>query len=270
MDAEAANDAAVPGSRHRNPNASVQRSPCVRTGIASAAHLHGMRVCGGLPRGRILLLHRGPCGYLGVPGWCQTPTDTHAVQMWQQQMMQQSQVPDTATQMHQFRDASGPMRVLGSSRLVLVQRLVGSCRLGVPVGRLRHSGSMASPMPTSDGYALSPTASYDPSAQSYMACMSGSQMRVLGSSRLVLVQRLVGSCRLGVPVGRLRQSTCRSMASGQQQNPTPGQTPTDTHAVQMWQQQMMQQSQVPDTARLGLAARVTMGRAVAGGARDGC
>ncbi|OQE30495.1 hypothetical protein PENFLA_c003G05968 [Penicillium flavigenum] len=112
------------------------------------------------------------------------------------------------------------------------------------------SGSMASPMPTSDGYVLSPTASYDPSAQSYMACMSGSQtpysdMCSASTGPSGLPTYMSPQASAPAPAWN---SQVPAWAPMQQQNPTPEQTPTDTHAVQMWQQQMMQQSQVPDTA----------------------
>lgn len=114
------------------------------------------------------------------------------------------------------------------------------------------SGSMASPMPTGDGYVLSPTASYDQSGQSYMACMSGSQTPYSD----------MFSTSTGPPSGQIPaymnqqvstpasawNSQVPAWAPMQQQNPTPSQTPTDAHAVQMWQQQMMQQAQMPNTA----------------------
>jgi hypothetical protein len=104
---------------------------------------------------------------------------------------------------------------------------------------------LASPMTTSDGYILSPTASYNPSGQSYMACMNGSETPYSNM--------MAGGAPSGLPayVGEqtpMWDSQVPAWGGMQQQIPTPGQTPTDTHAVQAWQQQMMQQAQMPDTA----------------------
>ncbi|CAI7580978.1 unnamed protein product [Penicillium glandicola] len=130
----------------------------------------------------------------------------------------------------------------------------GPRKMSLDLSNIRSSfsqgpGSMASPMPTSDGYVLSPTASYDPNAQSYMACMNGSETPYSN----------MFSTSSGTPSGHIPAYMSQASAPTwnhqvpawapmQHQNPTPEQTPTDTHAVQMWQQQMMQQAQMSDTA----------------------
>ncbi|KAJ5582101.1 hypothetical protein N7535_000721 [Penicillium sp. DV-2018c] len=102
-------------------------------------------------------------------------------------------------------------------------------------GSASHGQSLTSPVPTSDSYVLSPAASYDQSGQSYMTCMDGSDTSY--------------SNMMEAPPQDSHHTPQVSAWSGmQQQIPTPGQTPTETNAVQAWQQQMMQQTQVPDTA----------------------
>ncbi|KAJ5185102.1 hypothetical protein N7472_009942 [Penicillium cf. griseofulvum] len=111
------------------------------------------------------------------------------------------------------------------------------------------SGSMASPMPTNDSYTLSPTASYDPNTQPYMGCMDQSEtpyssmFSASGDSSGQISAYM--SQEASTPAWN---SQAPAWVPMQQQNQTPGQTHTDTHAVQMWQQQMMQQAQMNDTA----------------------
>ncbi|CDM33685.1 hypothetical protein DTO013E5_1459 [Penicillium roqueforti] len=131
----------------------------------------------------------------------------------------------------------------------------GPRKMSLDLSNIRSSfsqgpGSMASPMPTGDGYVLSPTASYDPSAQSYMASMSGSQTPYSD-----MFSAPTGNQSGQMPAYMSQQASAPgwnsqvpAWAPMQQQNPTPAQTPTDAQAVQMWQQQMMQQAQMPDTA----------------------
>ncbi|KAJ5748198.1 uncharacterized protein N7511_009894 [Penicillium nucicola] len=106
----------------------------------------------------------------------------------------------------------------------------------------QNSNSMASPMPTSDGYILSPTASFDNSANSYMACMPGSE------APYSMVSSDPNSAHIPDYVNQ--QATTPAWSTQmpnwamQQQVPTPSQTPTDQ--VQMWQQSMMQQPTASD------------------------
>lgn len=97
-------------------------------------------------------------------------------------------------------------------------------------------GSMISPMPN-DGYVLTPAASYDPS-QSYMACMNGSESpyNMMPASETTPAQ---------VPAYVQSPSWNQYPNWNMAQIPTPGQTPTDAQAVQMWQQQLMQQAPEP-------------------------
>ncbi|KAJ9484291.1 hypothetical protein VN97_g9085 [Penicillium thymicola] len=131
----------------------------------------------------------------------------------------------------------------------------GARKMSLDLSNIRSSfsqdhGSMASPMATGDGYVLSPTESYDPSTQPYTTYMSGSQTPYSD----------MFSASTGAPSGQIpaymnQQASAPawnpqvpSWAPMQEHTPPPAQTPTDTHAVQMWQQQMMQQTQMPDTA----------------------
>ncbi|KAJ5960164.1 uncharacterized protein N7479_007314 [Penicillium vulpinum] len=134
----------------------------------------------------------------------------------------------------------------------------GPRKMSLDLSNIRSSfsqgpGSMESPMTTGDGYVLSPTASYDQSGQPYMGCMDGSETPYSN----------MFSASTGTPSGQMSAYMNQASAPAwnsqvpawapmqqqqQQQNPTPGQTPTDTHNVQMWQQQMMQQAEMPDSA----------------------
>lgn len=129
----------------------------------------------------------------------------------------------------------------------------GSRKMSLDLSNIRSSfsqgsSSMESPMTTGDGYVLSPTASYDQNAQSYMSCMSGSETPY---SNMTTPSTAASSGQMPAYVGQQTpawNSQVPAWGGMQQQVPTPGQTPTDTHAVQMWQQQMMQQAQMSDTA----------------------
>ncbi|KAJ5130801.1 uncharacterized protein N7515_006840 [Penicillium bovifimosum] len=130
----------------------------------------------------------------------------------------------------------------------------GSSKMSLDLSNIRSSFSqgsgsqgqshLASPMPTSDSYVLSPAASsFDQSGQSYMTCMDGSESS--------FSNMMTGPSGLPAYVGQntpMWNTQAPAWSGMQQQIPTPGQTPTDANAVQAWQQQMMQQSQMPDTA----------------------
>ncbi|KAJ5679038.1 hypothetical protein N7462_007282 [Penicillium macrosclerotiorum] len=107
------------------------------------------------------------------------------------------------------------------------------------------SSSLTSPVTTADGYVLSPTTTFDSSAHSYMNCMDGSNgftaNMVTSSSASGQMPAYVTPNP--VPTWPPHMGTWMPM---QQQIPTPNQTPTDSHAVHMWQQQMIQQAQMPE------------------------
>jgi hypothetical protein len=112
----------------------------------------------------------------------------------------------------------------------------------------QDSNSVASPLATGDGYILSPATSFDNNANSYMACMPGSE------APYSMVTPSTGPNSAQIPEYVNQQATTPAWNTQmpnwamQQQVPTPGQTPTDQ--VQMWQQSMMQQPTVPDTIQM--------------------
>jgi hypothetical protein len=126
----------------------------------------------------------------------------------------------------------------------------GPRKMSLDLSNLRSSfsqgsSSLASPMAASDGYILSPTASFDNSANSYMGCMPGSETpysMVTPGSNSAQVPEYVH--QQATPAWNTQMPNWAM----QQQVPTPGQTPTDQ--VQMWQQSMMQQANVPDTIQM--------------------
>ncbi|KAJ5514367.1 hypothetical protein N7463_003919 [Penicillium fimorum] len=130
----------------------------------------------------------------------------------------------------------------------------GPRKMSLDLSNIRSSfsqgqGSMESPMPTGNSYVLSPTASYDQSTQPYMGCMDGSEtpysnMFSASGDSSGQVSSFMNQ-QVSTPAWN---SQVPAWAPMQQQNSTPEQTHTDTHAVQMWQQQMMQQAQMNDTA----------------------
>ncbi|KAJ5084475.1 hypothetical protein NUU61_009054 [Penicillium alfredii] len=118
-----------------------------------------------------------------------------------------------------------------------------------------ESASMASPstVAPSDGYVLSPTTTYDPNAQSYMTAMDGAyeQPAPLISATTAATPSTQVPAYVAQPTPAWSTPSWVTYQQPQQpqQVPTPGQTPTDAHAVHLWQQQMMQQAQMPaDTA----------------------
>lgn len=120
----------------------------------------------------------------------------------------------------------------------------GSRKMSLDLSNLRTSSfsqdarSMASPMPTSDSYVHSPTASYDPNSQSYMACMNSQ------GSPYANMMSATTATPAQIPA-YVQTPTWNQFPNWTMQIPTPGQTPTDSQAVQMWQQQMMQQAPEP-------------------------
>lgn len=114
------------------------------------------------------------------------------------------------------------------------------------------SGSLTSPVTTGDGYLLSPSTTYDPSGQPYLGnCTDGSGAY---SSHMVTpaAQIPAYAIQAQTPTPTWGQM---NWASYQHQVPTPSQTPNDAHAVRMWQQQMMQQAQMPADAAAAIQMR---------------
>lgn len=124
-----------------------------------------------------------------------------------------------------------------SSHMTPRPSIDGSRKMSLDLSNIRSSfsqgsGPLASPM-TTEGYVLSPSASYDANAPSYMP-MSGPETPYTMTASGTGIPAYVGQQTpvWNTPVPWMQQT---------------GPTPTDAHAVQMWQQQMMQ-AQMPDTA----------------------
>ena len=133
-----------------------------------------------------------------------------------------------------------------ASTMTPVTSVDNSRKMSLDLSNLRSNsyqpqGQMISPMP--NDYALSPSASYDPST-SYM-CMNGSESPYTNISAATPAQ---------IPAPSYIQTPSWSYPNQQNPNqwtmqiPTPDQTPTESQAVQMWQQQMMQQA--PETVQM--------------------
>ncbi|OQE15425.1 hypothetical protein PENSTE_c028G02412 [Penicillium steckii] len=125
-----------------------------------------------------------------------------------------------------------------------------SRKMSIDLSHLRSpSHSLTSPMATTttDGYAMSPSTNYDPNIHSYMNCMDGSDgsasayQNMTTAAPSAQIPAYITQPTPGIPVWPAQMS----WTNMQQQVPTPNQTPTDTQAVHMWQQQMMQQAQAP-------------------------
>ena len=114
----------------------------------------------------------------------------------------------------------------------------------------QDSSSMAIPLATGGGYILSPATSFDNNANSYMACMPGSELPY----SMVTPSTCPNSAKIPEYVSQqaaTAQAWNPQMPNGamqQQQVPTLGKNPTDQ--VQMWQESMMQQPTVPDTVQM--------------------
>lgn len=128
------------------------------------------------------------------------------------------------------------------------------------------STSMASPMTTTagDGYVLSPATTFDPNAQSYMNCMDGSEgfssstcyPGLMATSTAATSSAQIPAYVTQSPVPNWSaQMNAPAWAAMQQHVPTPNQTPTDSQAVHMWRQQMMQQAQMPNDATADIQMR---------------
>lgn len=147
----------------------------------------------------------------------------------------------------------------GSSRKMSLD--LSNLRSPYPKGM--DSTSMTSPMTTGtgEGYVLSPATTYDPNTQSYVNCMDGSD----GSSSAY--SGMVASATTGTSSAQLPAYVTQtpgpawdtqmtpSWIAMQQHVPTPNQTPTDSQAVHMWQQQMMQQAQIPTDSAAAMQMR---------------
>ncbi|KAJ6021023.1 hypothetical protein N7540_006527 [Penicillium herquei] len=127
-----------------------------------------------------------------------------------------------------------------------------------PFRQSMDAGSLASPaMTTGDGYVLSPstTTTFDSSAQSYMTCLDGSE----GTHYSNMVTTANPSGQVPAYVTQTQTPTWSTQMAPawtmQQHIPTPNHTPTDSHAVHMWQQQMMQQAQMPTDAASAMHMR---------------
>ncbi|CAI7576081.1 unnamed protein product [Penicillium bialowiezense] len=133
-----------------------------------------------------------------------------------------------------------------ASNMTPLPSAAASRKMSLDLSNLRSSsfsqgpGSMASPMPNNDGYVLSPAVSYDPNSQSYMACMNGSESPY--ANMVPASAATPAQIPAYIQTPNWAQVPNWAMAH---QMPTPGQTPTDAQAVQMWQQQMMQQASEP-------------------------
>ncbi|KAJ5224929.1 uncharacterized protein N7469_008432 [Penicillium citrinum] len=154
-------------------------------------------------------------------------------------------------------NSSGSVSSIASRRASATPRASvdgGSSRkMSIDLSHLRSpSHSLTSPMATTtDGYAMSPSTNYDPNVHSYMNCMDGSDgsasayQNMTGSASTATssaqIPAYITQPTQGLPVW----PTQMPWTNMQQQVPTPNQTPTDTQAVHMWQQQMMQQAQTP-------------------------
>ncbi|KAJ5947207.1 hypothetical protein N7466_000222 [Penicillium verhagenii] len=117
-----------------------------------------------------------------------------------------------------------------------------------PFPHAMDSNSMTSPAMTTDGYVLSPSTNSFEGAQSYMP-FDGSESSPY--STMMTTASSSGPIPAYVahqtPTPAWNQQMAPSWAM-QQHVPTPNHTPTDSHSVHMWQQQMMQQAQIPTDA----------------------
>lgn len=116
------------------------------------------------------------------------------------------------------------------------------------------STAMSSPMTTAAGagYMLSPSTTYDSNAPpSYITCMDGSESWGSGlpstTTTTSTSQIPAYAAQSPIPTWTAHMTT-PAWAAMQQHVPTPNQTPTDSQAVQMWQQHIMQQAQMPNDA----------------------
>lgn len=129
--------------------------------------------------------------------------------------------------------------------------------LRTPFSQAVDSTSLASPMTAGDGYMMSPTSNFDSSAQSYMTCVDGpgsspySNMTTTATSAAQMPAYVTQD---PIPTWT-NPMAAPSWVAMQQHAPTPTQTPTDSQAVHMWQQQMMQQAQMPTETAANIQMR---------------
>ncbi|KAJ5083632.1 hypothetical protein N7456_013059 [Penicillium angulare] len=112
-----------------------------------------------------------------------------------------------------------------------------------------NSGSFTSPAMTNpDGYLLSPTTtSFDSSAQSYMTPsdnLEGGSYSNMMTTAAHSAQVPAYVTQTPTPAWNQHMAPMPSWPM-QQHIPTPSHTPSESHAVHMWQQKMMQQVQMP-------------------------
>ncbi|KAJ5625642.1 hypothetical protein N7510_001951 [Penicillium lagena] len=136
----------------------------------------------------------------------------------------------------------------------------GSRKLSLDLSNLPTAfphGMDSAPFSTGDGYVLSPSASnFDPSPESsYMACSEASYPNMMASSSAAATPAYMGQQTPWNSQVPPSWPTLPQQQQQQQQIPTPGPTPTDNQAVQMWQQQMMQQAQMPADAAQAIQMR---------------
>lgn len=132
-----------------------------------------------------------------------------------------------------------------ASNMTPLHPVGGSRKMSLDLSNLRSSsfskepGLMASPMSTSDGYVLSPAASYDPNMQSSMTCMNGPESPY--------ANMIPATATTPAKLPAYVQPTWQHPSATMPQTSTPDQIPTDTH-VQMWQQQITQH--IPKTVQM--------------------
>ncbi|KAJ5157376.1 uncharacterized protein N7482_008476 [Penicillium canariense] len=126
-----------------------------------------------------------------------------------------------------------------------------------PFPRGMDSNSMTSPMTTGGGYMLSPTTTFDSNAQSYMNCMDNSHSFHSNMATTATSSAQIPAYVAQTPAPTWNPQMGPSWAHMQHQHqiPTPNQTPTDSQAVHIWQQQMMQQAQMPTDAATTIQMR---------------
>ncbi|KAJ5785536.1 uncharacterized protein N7503_010748 [Penicillium pulvis] len=118
-----------------------------------------------------------------------------------------------------------------------------------PFPHAMDSGSLTSPAMTADGYVLSPSTTSFEGAQSYMPFESSESSPYPNMMTTSASSGPVPAYVNQTPTPAWNQPQMAPSWAMQQHVPTPNHTPTDSHSVHMWQQQMMQQAQMPtDTA----------------------
>ncbi|KAJ6136185.1 hypothetical protein N7512_001345 [Penicillium capsulatum] len=119
--------------------------------------------------------------------------------------------------------------------------------LQTPYPQGMGSSSMPSPMTAGEGYIMSPT-SFDSNAQSYMTCVDSSGASPYNMATTATSTAQAPAYLTQDPASTWATPMAPSWVAMQQHAPTPNQTPSDAQAVHMWQQQMVQQAQMPTDA----------------------